>query len=95
MSSDDYGRLVYFKENILPGVKEQQINGSNLGINQGLKTNDYEFYSKLKRTENFVNERCLPILAELQENADPEDPIQQLDRFDILRSLSDPEYRKQ
>ena len=34
-----------------------QINGAILGCNQGLKTNQFKFYSAIKRVENFINER--------------------------------------
>jgi hypothetical protein len=86
----DYNKLKYFKDYVLPGVKEQQINGSNLGVNQGLKTNEYEFYSKLKRTEIFVRERTRQLF---EQGGDPNTSID-IFRFNILKMFSDSEYRK-
>ena len=49
-------KLKDYYEHIYPGVKEQQMCGTSLGVNQGLATDQYSFYSKLKKMQNFINE---------------------------------------
>ena len=78
--STQIAQLKQYVESIQPAVEEQQITGAILGVNQGLKTNQYKFYSALKRTENFINERCMS-------DDDPE-------AFNVIKFLEDKEYRK-
>ena len=47
--------LKHSRNTILPMVKEQKIIGLILGINQGIKTGEWEFYSRLKQVQNYVN----------------------------------------
>ena len=47
--------LKHYRNEILPMVKEQKIIGLILGINQGIKTGEWEFYSRLKQVQNYVN----------------------------------------
>lgn len=53
---DEFLKLKKYYEEIYPGVKEQQICGASLGVNQGLATDQHTFYSKLKKLQNFINE---------------------------------------
>lgn len=50
-----YDELKNYHDEILPMVKEQKIIGLILGINQGIKTGEWEFYSRLKQVQNYVN----------------------------------------
>ncbi len=78
-------RLQNYVYAIQPAVEEQQIEGAILGVNQGLKTNQYEFYSALKRVENFINKRWINT---------PDFATQNTEVFDIIKFLEDPEYRQ-
>jgi len=40
-SNDDVVNIQNLLDNVLPAMKEQQIDGQILGINQGLKTDDF------------------------------------------------------
>lgn len=42
---------------IVPAMEEMELMGAMLGVNQGLRTNDYDMYSFIKRIENFINNR--------------------------------------
>lgn len=42
---------------IVPAIEEMELMGAMLGVNQGLRTNDYDMYSFIKRIENFINNR--------------------------------------
>ena len=77
-----------FAENILPAVEEQQVIGSMLGVNQGLKTNQGDFYSFIKRIENFVNTRWFDAQRKL------EVPEEDIEIFDVIKFLEDEEYRQ-
>jgi hypothetical protein len=66
-------------DNILPGVEEQRIHGQILGINQGLKTNDYEEFKWIYNIEKFINGRYFA-------NNMPTD-------FSMIRFIMDEAYR--
>lgn len=55
-SESDYDALRKISY-ILDGVEEMSTLGGALGINQGMKTDLYEFYSFQKRLENFVRKK--------------------------------------
>lgn len=76
--------LIRLTDNILPAMEEQRILGSMLGINQGMKTNAYDKYKYVKNIENFINKR----VTNYNKNAG-----EQLERFDLMRFLSDDSYR--
>jgi hypothetical protein len=40
--------LVFLKDSVIPGCKEQQRLGKLLSINKGLKTNDFDEYNYIK-----------------------------------------------
>lgn len=42
---------------IIPATKEMEVLGAMLGVNQGLKTNDYDQYSFVNRIESFISEK--------------------------------------
>lgn len=79
--TDNIEKLQIFADNVRPAIEEQTILGAILGINQGLKTNLYDFIKVLKRVEMFINKR-------LGEGLSSEN------RFDIIRFLDDAEYKK-
>lgn len=78
-------RLQNYVYAIQPAVEEQQIEGAILGVNQGLKTNQYDFYSVLKRVENFVNKRWINTVEFATQNSET---------FNIIKFLEDPEYKQ-
>lgn len=81
MSQGSFDILQKVIEDIVPATEEQSIVGAILSINQGMKTNLFDFYNKLMRIENFVNRR----LNSISENEET---------FDIVQFLRDPEYAK-
>ena len=85
--SDEIEKLNKFQKDVQPAVEEQQIIGSILGCNQGLKTNQYKFYSALKRVENFINERW-------QAKKIDEDDESHKESFNMIKYLEDSEYAK-
>ena len=82
ISIKDINNMNILLEKVLPAMKEQQINGQILGINQGLKTNAYEEWNWIRKIENFVNQRYI--------QSDLENPQQ----FNLLEFLRNPEYQK-
>lgn len=72
---------------VLPAMKEQQINGQILGINQGLKTDDYGEQNWVRKLENFVNQRYI------QSNLRVDQKDQKDFEFNLIRFLSDKNYR--
>ena len=80
MTKDDYKVVKSVVRDIALAVEEQSIMGALLSINQGMKTNLYEFYSKLMRLENFINRRYKESKVE--------------ETFDVEQFLSDPGYAK-
>ncbi len=73
--------LYNFYELILPGVEEQTILGSMLGVNQGLKTNLTDFVKLINRINNFVNKKWQAYMPKTSET------------FSIIKFLSDSEYQ--
>lgn len=67
-------------ETILPAVEEQRLIGRLLGVNKGLKTDDFEEYSWIKSFDTFVNKKIKNL--ELDE------------AFDFLKFVSDKDYQK-
>lgn len=63
---------------VLPACEEQQFLGRMLGVNKGLKTDDYEEYSWIRSFEIFVNKRLKNVADE---------------PFDFLLFVSDEAYR--
>lgn len=90
VEASDIKTLQMFDQNVMPAVEEQQINGSILGVNQGIRTNIYDFYSRLKRVENFVNKRVNKNISE-EDDSRLDDDLDQ--PFNIIRFLDDEVYR--
>lgn len=65
---------------VLPACEEQQFLGRMLGVNKGLRTDDFEEYKWIRSFEVFVNKRL--------QKTDIDEP------FDFLLFVSDEEYRK-
>ena len=55
----NFNSLYLLKDKIVPALKEQRILSRILGINQGLKTKDFEEYKWIRDIEAFVNDRFL------------------------------------
>lgn len=66
---------------ILPKTEEQQIFGRMLGVNQGLRTGQYDMYKMIRSIENFVNGR-------FKENRIAK-------TFDLMMFLSNDDYKKE
>ena len=64
---------------VLPACEEQQFLGRMLGVNKGLKTDDFEEYKWVRSFETFINKRL--------SKSDIDEP------FDFLKFVSDEEYR--
>lgn len=90
-SSEDIQKLKDFYENVIPAVEEQQINGMLLGVNQGIKTDPYKFYSRLKRVENFINRR---VNQNSENNTDDVLNNEVEEPFNIIEFLDNSQYRK-
>ena len=54
-NSDSFNLFANVVANVLPITEEQNIVGMELGVNQGIPTNEFDFYNKLLRIENFIN----------------------------------------
>ena len=90
---------------IVPAMEEMELMGAMLGVNQGLRTNDYDMYSFIKRIENFINNRMQneyinetkrikaenKILPASQQKTLPEKP----ERFVLQLFLSNPTVQEQ
>lgn len=74
--------LVFLKDSVIPGCKEQQRLGKLLSINKGLKTNDFDEYNYIKSFNAWVNKLVY----------DKDIKIDQ--PFDLLQFVSDNEYQK-
>ena len=48
-------QLEDIRSKVIPGAKELQLLGRFLGINQGMKTNDFQEYSWIKNLESEIN----------------------------------------
>lgn len=48
-------QLEELRDKVIPGAKELQLLGRFLGINQGMKTNDFQEYSWIKNLESEIN----------------------------------------
>ena len=79
---DDIPKLESLLDEIIPGTQEQQLHGQILGVNQGLKTDDFGEQNWIRKIENFVNQRYLK--AKL-ENAE---------EFNFIKFLTDEKYRQ-
>lgn len=69
-----------------PATEEQGIIGSILSVNQGLKTSQAEFYGKLKKVENFIND-SVKKSESLTDSEKQED-------FNIIRFLKEDDYKE-
>lgn len=59
ISGLDTSNLKVLQNKILPALEEQRMLAHILGINKGLKTNDFEEYKWIRDIESFVNERYI------------------------------------
>lgn len=50
-------KLETIADNIVPAMKEMELMGSMLGINQGMRTDNYAKFSYIQRIEGFIKER--------------------------------------
>lgn len=82
LSEEDRKTLKSLLENVIPAMKEQQLNGQILGVNQGVKTQDYDEFNWIRKIDNFVNQRYVKFKLP---NAEP---------FTLLTFLTDEEYQK-
>lgn len=65
---------------VMPITEELSICGMELGVNQGIPTNEFDFYNKLMRIENFINKAYLD--NDLKND------------FDIIKFIEDKNYRE-
>lgn len=82
----DIEALKDYYQKMSPATEEQGIIGSILSVNQGLKTSQAEFYGKLKKVENFINDSVKKSLT-LSEKDKAED-------FNIIRFLKEDDYKE-
>lgn len=75
-------KINQFYTNVLPAVEEQTVLGAMLGVNQGIKTNLNDFYAKLRRVENFINQKIKDKDVEVDET------------FDIINFLKNDSYKE-
>lgn len=103
-SKEQIENLSMILNSILPAMEEMELLGAMLGVNQGLRTNDYDMYSFIKRIENFVNNRItaqyLRHKAEIQRE-NKKLPITQQKKlperpelFNLMRFLNDSVYQE-
>ena len=76
-------QLDELRKKVLPGAKELQLLGRFLGINQGMKTNDFQEYSWIKNLESEINR--IYVEAGKDEEFMP---------FDLLMFMENPQYRQ-
>lgn len=88
-AANSINQLQSVYKNVLPSMQEQQILGAMLGVNQGLRTNDYDQYSFIHRVEDFVNRRYNDYIKENDTNNQSG-----LRKFDLMGFLNDPRVRK-
>lgn len=74
------GYLEIIADKIVPAMKEMEMLGGMLGVNQGMRTDDYEKFSYVQRVERFVNDRLKAIKSPL--------------KFNLMLFLSDSIYQK-
>lgn len=77
---DQFGKFKRIVDKVLPITEEQNIAGMELGVNQGMPTNEFDFYNKLYRIENFVNK------AYSNNNLEQD--------FDVISFIEDDAYRE-
>lgn len=96
MLNTQIGYLTLLSEKVIPATEEMRILGRMLGINQGIRTNNYEKYSYITSIESFVNRR-------INEYNNAETTVQpffvtdgtgnQTYSFELMKFLNDPVYR--
>lgn len=74
------GYLEIIADKIVPAMKEMELLGGMLGINQGMRTDNYDKFAYIQRIERFINDRF--------EAAKITTP------FKLMQFLSDPVYRQ-
>lgn len=77
-SVSQIANLRIIKDKILPAMKEMEILGAMLGVNQGLRTNDYDQYAFIKRVEDFIRDRFEKT---------------NFQNFNLMRFLTDQQYQ--
>lgn len=87
-SAKDIQNIQALLDNVLPAMKEQQINGQILGINQGLKTDDFGEQNWVRKLENFINQRYMQSKIQVEKKDVPDF------EFNLIRFLSDEKYRQ-
>ena len=99
-SKTQLNNLEIILSKILPKTEEQQIFGRMLGINQGLRTNQYEMYRMIRSIENFVNgrfynnriDKIFNLMMFLNDEAYRKDMIQEYNKvkssFNILQAIT-------
>lgn len=81
--------LKMIRSEVLPATEEQQILGAQLGVNQGLKTNNYDQFAFIRRIENFYKNRGIILnLVEFLTNDDYRN--QMIEQYDDLKSTLNP-----
>lgn len=73
--------LEIIADRIVPAMKEMELLGGMLGINQGMRTDNYDKFAYIQRIERFINDRF--------EAAKIKTP------FKLMDFLSNPVYRQQ
>ncbi|MBO7693450.1 MAG: hypothetical protein J6T10_12540 [Methanobrevibacter sp.] len=79
---EDLPKLESLLDEIIPGTQEQQLHGQILGVNQGLKTDDFGEQNWIRKIENFVNQRYL------------KSGLEKAEEFNFINFLSDEKYRQ-
>ena len=82
ISDEEKNKIKTLLDSVIPAMKEQQIHGQILGVNQGIKTKSYEEWNWIRKVENFINQRYL-------QSDQLENPIE----FSLLLFLTDKEYQ--
>ena len=77
---EQQGYLKIISDKIVPAMKEMELLGGMLGINQGMRTDNYDKFAYIQRIERFINDRF--------EAAKITTP------FKLMNFLSDPVYRQ-
>ena len=75
-------QLEDIRSKVIPGAKELQLLGRFLGINQGMKTNDFQEYSWIKNLESEINR----IYSDAGKS-------EEFSPFDLLEFMENPIYR--
>lgn len=82
----DYNAQYARLSTILDAIEEQQMLGALCGINQGLDTNDFDEYKRIRRIEKYINKKYREYVT-ANEGA-------KMDRFNFITFLNDPEERR-